>query len=76
VDADARRRVIELVDQIKASSGAEEEITPLMEELKRRVPHPYPTDLIFYPERELTSEEVADIALGWEPGKPLRIEEI
>lgn len=78
MDADGRdrRRVIDLVERIKSSSGAEEEVTPLLEELKRSVPHPYPTDLIFYPEHEFTSEEIADIALGWKPGEPLRIEKL
>jgi hypothetical protein len=76
VDDRDRRRVIALVERIKSSPGAGEEVTPLLEELKRSVPHPYPTDLIFYPEREFTSEEVADIALGWVPGEPLRIEEL
>jgi hypothetical protein len=76
VDDRGRRRVIDLVERIESSSGAEEEVTPLLEELKRSVPHPYPTDLIFYPEREFTPEEVADIALGWKPGEPLRIEKL
>jgi hypothetical protein len=67
-----RDDVVSLVRRIMSSSGAPEEVEPLIEELSRSVPHPAPSDLIFWPEREFTPEEIADIALGWSPGMPLK----
>jgi hypothetical protein len=71
-----REQLIVVVQRIMRCDGTEEEIDELVTTLERNVPHPAPTDLIFYPhdmipgfdlEQELTAEEVVDLALGYQP---------
>ena len=47
--------------------GTETEIDELLQLLERNVPHPEVSDLIFYPDREMTAEEVVDRALAHKP---------
>ena len=63
----SRLELIELVEKIMKSNGAEEEIDNMIEELERNVPHPEVSDLIFWNEEELTPEQIVDIALAYKP---------
>ncbi len=38
-----------------------------MAELEKLLPHPGVSDLIFYPKREMTAEEIVDEALAYKP---------
>jgi len=70
-----REALIELIDRIRAAPGRgvpEEEIDQWILLLKRSVPHPRVTDLIFWPDlcgfdQRLRSDEIADIALKYDP---------
>lgn len=72
----------EIIDRIgKIGTGTEAEDDARILELDRRVLHPRVTDLIFHPSsvpearemlrgrRELTPEEVADLALAYRPAQ-------
>jgi len=63
-----RERLIALVEKIMASDGTETEIDAWVEELESEVPHPAPSDLIFFPQdgKELTAAEVVDMALSYQ----------
>lgn len=62
-----RDQLIELVKKIVQAEGTEEEIDLLIETLEANVPHPEVSDLIFYPEEEMTPEEIVDKALAYKP---------
>lgn len=70
----SRDELIDLVRRIMAAEGeTEEEADALVELFEANVPHPRASNLIFWPEheigerRELTPEEVVDLALSYEP---------
>lgn len=60
-----RDELIILVKKIMHGEGNEEEISEMILILQRNVPHPAPSDLIFYD--DLTPEEVVDRALAYKP---------
>lgn len=60
-----RDELIDLVKKIFASNGSEEEISDLIDLLKRNVPHPSPGNLIYW--EDLTPEEVVDKSLSYKP---------
>ncbi|WP_061995272.1 bacteriocin immunity protein [Clostridium sp. ATCC 25772] len=63
----AREELINLVSKIVKCEGAEEEIDKMIEVVKRNVPHPEVSDLIYWNEEELTPEEIVDVALAYKP---------
>jgi hypothetical protein len=62
-----KSELIDLVKRIIAAQGTEEEIDGLITLLEQSVPHPRVSDLIYYPEREMTAEEIVDAALSYRP---------
>lgn len=69
-----RHELIALVERILAGDApTEEEHDRLIELFEKNVPRPGASDLIFWPEhaigesRDLTAEEVVDIALSYRP---------
>ena len=60
-----RDELIDLVNRIIDCQGTEQQINDWMDEFQSRVPHPAATDLIYHHERELTAEEVVDLALAY-----------
>ena len=63
-----RQRAVSLVKKMMTGGGAtEEEDRAIMAELERLLPHPGVSDLIFYPKREMTAEEIVDEALAYKP---------
>ena len=69
-----REELVELVRRIMAADAAsEEEDDALLALFEASVPHPRASNLIFWPEhelgekRELTPEEVVDLALAYKP---------
>lgn len=63
----AREELINLVSKIVKCEVAEEEIDKMIEVVKRNVPHPEVSDLIYWNEEELTPEEIVDVALAYKP---------
>ncbi|PEM21840.1 bacteriocin immunity protein [Bacillus toyonensis] len=62
-----REELINLVSKIVESEGTEEEINEMIEIVKRNVPHPELSDLIYWNDEDLTPEQIVDIALAYTP---------
>ncbi|APM39450.1 bacteriocin immunity protein [Clostridium kluyveri] len=62
-----REELISLVSKIVECEGTEEEIDEMIEIVKRNVPHPEVSDLIYWNEEELTPKQIVDIALAYKP---------
>lgn len=67
-----RAELLRLVTHLMSAEGTEEGQETALRELESRVPHPRVSSLIFWPEhegydRELTPDEVVDIALAYRP---------
>ena len=62
-----REELINLVNRIVGCEGSEEEIDEMIEVVKRNVPHPEISDLIYWNEEELTPEQIVDKALEYKP---------
>jgi len=62
-----RRELVHLVRRLRSGETTDEETVELVEELKRRVPDPEVTNLMFWHQPELTDEEVVDRALAYRP---------
>ena len=60
-----RNELITLVKEIISWQGTEDELAGKLLLLKQNVPHPAPSDLIFWD--DLTPEEVVDKALSYKP---------
>jgi len=65
----SRKELTELVRKIMNVEGTEEQIDKMIDILEANVPHPYVSDLIFYPDedREQTAEEIIEKALSYKP---------
>ena len=59
--------LINLVNRIVECEGSEEEIDEMIEVVKRNVPHPEISDLIYWNDEELTPEQIVDKALEYKP---------
>lgn len=62
-----REELIDLVNKIIECEGSEEEIDEMIEVVKRNVPYPDISDLIYWSEDELTPEQIIDKALNYKP---------
>ena len=62
-----REELINLVNRIVDCEGSEEEIDEMIEVVKRNVPHPEISDLIYWNDEELTPEQIVDKALEYKP---------
>ncbi|MCQ2013252.1 MULTISPECIES: bacteriocin immunity protein [Clostridium] len=62
-----REELINLVNKIIECEGSEEEIDEMIEVVKRNVPYPDISDLIYWSEDELTPEQIIDKALNYKP---------
>ncbi len=59
--------LVEIVRRLQSAEGTDAELDALMEKLERSVPHPEVSDLIFYPKREMSAEEIVAEALNYKP---------
>lgn len=62
-----KEELVELVRKIVGALGTEEEIDGWISVLEESVPHPEVSDLIFYPDKEMTPEEIIEKALSYRP---------
>lgn len=60
-----RDELVALVRRIKTLAGTADEIDDWVYVFIQNVPHPGASDLIFWPEREMSAEEIVDTALAW-----------
>lgn len=64
----SRSELVDLVQQIMAATGTEEDHMDMIALLEANVPHPRVSDLIYYPKHEEpTAESVVDEALMYKP---------
>ena len=60
-------KLINLVNKIVECEGSEEEIDEMIDMVKKNVPYPDISDLIYWNEEELTPEQIVDKALEYKP---------
>ena len=65
----SKEELIELVNKICNPKLSDEEISGYIDILEDNVPHPAPSDLIFWNEEDLSTEEVVNIALTYKDEK-------
>ena len=65
----SKEELIELVNKICNPKLSDEEISGYIDILEDNVPHPAPSDLIFWNEEDLSAEEVVNIALAYKDEK-------
>jgi hypothetical protein len=63
----SRDELVTLVKRIMACEGTDSEQDQWILEFERNVPHPGASDLIFFPKRNMTAEEIVDEALFYKP---------
>ena len=62
-----RDRLVELVRKIMSLEQTGRVLDEWLWQLKQSVPHPRVSDMIFWPDKERTAEEIVDEALAWKP---------
>lgn len=62
-----REELIALVEDIIACKGSDSEINEMLNVFASKVPHPAAPDLIYYPQAEMTPEEIVDSASAYRP---------
>ena len=60
----SKEELIELVKKICDPKLSDEEVSEYIDILEKNVPHPAPSDLIFWNDEELSPEEIVEIALN------------
>ena len=60
-----KEELVRLVERILNAEGTEEEINAMIDRLQESVPHPGVSDLIFYPDKEMTAEQIIEVALAY-----------
>jgi hypothetical protein len=63
------KELVELVNKICNPKLSDEEVSEYIEILEENVPHPAPSDLIFWNDEDLSPEEVVGIALAYKEEK-------
>lgn len=61
----SKEELVELVKKICNPKLSDEEISEYIEILEENVPHPAPSDLIFWNDEDLSPEEIVEIALTY-----------
>jgi hypothetical protein len=61
----SKEELVELVNKICNPMLSDEEVSEYIEILEDSVPHPAPSDLIFWNGEDLSPEEVVEIALAY-----------
>ena len=61
----SKEELVELVNKICNPMLSDEEVSENIEVLEDNVPHPAPSDLIFWNDEDLSPEEVVEIALAY-----------
>ncbi|MGM9926501.1 MAG: hypothetical protein ACI35P_00990 [Bacillus sp. (in: firmicutes)] len=63
------KELVELVNKICNPKLSDEEVSEYIEILEENVPPPAPSDLIFWNDEDLSSEEVVEISLAYKEEK-------
>jgi hypothetical protein len=62
-----REELIDLVGRIMRLEAKGSAMDAWVWQLVQNVPHPHVSDMIFWPDKERTPEEIVDEALAWKP---------
>lgn len=62
-----RAEMTEIVERLMRGEGDDDQVAEWLDALSRSAPHPRISDLIFYPEEDLTAEQIVDRALAYRP---------
>lgn len=62
----SKEELVELVNKICNPKLSDEEVSEYIAILEDNVPHPASSDLIFWNDENLSSEEIVEIALAYE----------
>jgi hypothetical protein len=65
----SKKELIDLVDKICNPKLSDEVVGEYIKVLEESVPHPAPSDLIFWSEEDLSQERVVEIALAYKAEK-------
>lgn len=65
----SKKELVELVTKICNPKLSDEEVSEYIEILEENVPHPAPSDLIFWNDEDLSPEEVVEIVLAYKEQK-------
>ncbi len=65
----SKKELVELVNKVCNPKLSDEEVSEYIEILEQNVPHPAPSDLIFWNDEDLSPEEVVEIALAYKEVK-------
>lgn len=63
-----REELIELVAEIMRPDCAAPRLDELVWRFVQQVPHPHASDMIFWPDKKRTVEEIVDESMAWKPG--------
>ena len=63
----SREELVALVQKIMDAAGTEGELDAAMDLLTKCLPHPNPTDLVYYGDDSWSAEDIVDRALCHEP---------
>ena len=61
----SKEKLVKLVNKICNPKLSDEEVSESIEILEENVPHPAPSDLIFWNDEDLSPEEVVEFALAY-----------
>lgn len=62
-----RAELIVVITRLMTADGSESELDALLHQLETSVPHPGVSDLVFFPEKPMSAEEVLEKALAYRP---------
>ncbi|MGN7393432.1 bacteriocin immunity protein [Peribacillus frigoritolerans] len=65
----SKEELVELVNKICNPQLSDEEVSEYIEILEDNIPHPAPSDVIFWNDEDLSPEEVVEIALAYKEEK-------
>jgi len=66
-NVDSGSSTIELIEKIMDPKTPDEDLSSLVSRLKEKVPHPAPTDVIFYSSKPMTAQEVLKELMAYRP---------
>ncbi|ATH95389.1 bacteriocin immunity protein [Bacillus glycinifermentans] len=61
----SKKELVSLVEKLMNPEIDDETLSEYIDMLEKNVPHPAPSDLIFWSEEDYSAEQIVDIALNY-----------